>query len=195
MKLKLFGILFTFFFVLTGCDTIKKEMVGVYNLTQCKYEYNSISNLTVSGMNLSNGISATYIPKLTSIFTGQSQSIPLNFTLNLNVTNPGQSAAIMRGLQYIISVDNIQFTSGSVTQSLNVPAGGKQVLPLTIGFDLATLMKGESKSSVEKIAKNFIGLGNEKSNVSVQIKPTFLVGNQTIASPAYIPINFSFGGK
>ena len=195
MKLKLFSIFFTVLFSFSGCDTLTKEALGAYNLSKCNYEYNSISGLTLSGMNLSSGISALNIAKLTAIFSGQTQSIPLNFTLNLNVSNQGQSAAILHGLQYIVSVDNVQFTSGAVNQSLNIPAGGKQILPLTIGVDLATLMKNESKNSVERIAKNFIGIGSEKSNVSVQLKPTFLIGNQQITSPVYIPVNFSFGGK
>ncbi|GAB6013112.1 LEA type 2 family protein [Viscerimonas tarda] len=195
MKLKLFSILFSVFFLLTGCDVVKQEAVGLYNMTQCKYEYNSISNLSVSGMNLSSGISALNMTKILALFSGQSSSIPLNFTLNLGVSNPNTSAALMQGLQYIVSIDGIQFTTGSVEQSLNVPAGGQQVLPLSIGFDLASMMKGDSKNAVTNIAKNFLGIGSEKSKVSVQIKPTFLIGNQRIAAPMYIPVDFSFGGK
>ena len=195
MKLKLITSFFILFVVLSGCDSVKREASGLYNLTQCKYDYQSISALTVSGMNLSNGISALNLAKLTTLFSGQSQSIPINFTLNLDVTNPGQSAALMNGMQYIVNIDGIQFTTGSINQSLNVPAGGKTVLPLTVGFDLATMMKGDTKYSAVNIIKNFIGMGNEKSNVSIQLKPTFMIANQRITSPVYIPVNFSFGGK
>jgi LEA14-like dessication related protein len=181
--------------ILTGCDVLKQQAAGLYNITQCKYEYNSISNLSVSGMNLSNGISLLNMPKILALFSGQSSSIPLNFTLNLGVSNPNATAAIMNGMQYIISIDGIQFTTGAVEQSLSVPAGGKQTLPLNIGFDIASMMKGESKGAVTNIVKNFLGIGSEKSKVSVQIKPTFLIGNQRIAAPMYIPVDFSFGGK
>lgn len=194
MKIKVLGVLLCLMAILNGCN-VSKELAGAYNLTQCKYEYNSISNLSVSGMNLSNGISAANILKLTSILSGQASSIPLDFTLNLDVQNPNQSNALMHGMQYIISVDDIQFTTGSVNQSLNIAAGAKQSLPLTIGVDLASLMKSNSKSAIENIAKNFLGIGNSQSKVTVQLKPTFMIGGTPITSPVYIPVSFNFGGK
>lgn len=194
MKIKLlFTSLFVFIF-LSGCN-VSKDLTSAYNMTQCKYSYKSISGLTISGMNLSNGFSAAYIPKLTSILSGNASSIPLNFTLNLNVNNPNQSQAVLNGLQYIISIDDVQFTTGKVNQSLNIEAGSTQILPLTIGVDVATLMKGESKSAIQNITKNFIGIGSKESKVTVQLKPTFVIGGQPISSPVYIPVSFSFGGK
>lgn len=181
-------------FTLSGCS-VTNELAGAYNMTQCKYSYNSISNLSVSGMNLSSGISALNVVKLTSLLTGNATSIPLDFTLNLDVKNPNQSAALLHGLQYVISIDDVQFTTGTVNQSLNIASGASKTLPLTIGVDLASLMKNNSKDAVTNIAKNFIGIGNNKSNVTVQLKPTFMVGNMPITSPVYIPVNFSFGGK
>lgn len=181
-------------FTFTGCG-VTNELTGAYNMTQCKYNYKSISNLTVSGMNLSNGISALNIPKLTSILTGNASSIPLDFTLNLDVNNPNQTEALLHGLQYVISVDDVQFTTGTLNKSLNIAAGGTQTLPLTIGVDVATLMKNNSKDAVTNIVKNFVGIGSNKSNVTVQLKPTFMIGSVPITSPVYIPVSFSFGGK
>ncbi len=195
MRFKIFTtVMMVAMVIFSGCN-VKKQATGFYNLTKCKYDYNSISGLSVADIDLSNGITAMNTIKLASLFTGNNQSIPVNFTINLDVTNNAASAAIMQGMQYIVNIDNIQFTSGSVDQALDIPANGKQVLPLTVGFDLSTFLKGDTKNSVENIAKNFIGIGGEKTNVSVQLRPTFLIGNQRITSPAYIPVNFSFGGK
>jgi len=194
MKTRVLLFLSAIFFALSGCDTAK-QVEGAYNMTQCKYDYKSISALSLAGMDLSNGISLTHIPQITSLLSGKSSSIPLNFTLNLDVTNPNQSAAFLQGLQYAVSIDGIEFTTGKVNQSLNIPSGGTQVLPLTIGFDVATFMKGESKNAVENIVKNFVGIGSEKSNVTIQLKPSFKIANQIITSPYNVPVSFSFGGK
>lgn len=183
------------FSVLVSCDSIQQGLSSTYNMINCEYNYRSISGLTVSGMNLSNGLSVTSIPKITSILSGTATSIPLNFTLNMDVKNPNQSAAAFNGMQYILSIDGIQFTSGSVNQSMNIASGETKTLPITIGVDLATLMKNNSKDAVVDIAKNFIGIGTKESKVSLQIKPTFMIGTTAVASPVYIPINFSFGGK
>ncbi|MDL2265559.1 hypothetical protein LJC57_06975 [Parabacteroides sp. OttesenSCG-928-G07] len=179
--------------LIPSCNVVK-ELGGAYNITQCKYDYNSISQLSVSGMDLSKGVSLAHIPQLTAILSGQTSSIPLNLTLNLNVSNPNQSAALLHGMQYILNIDDIQFTTGSIDQALNIPAGGAQLLPMAIGFDLASLLKGESKNAVLNIAKNFLGVGNQSSNVTLQIKPTFMIGGFPVTSPAYIPVSFTFGG-
>lgn len=178
----------------SGCG-VTNDLTSAYNVTKCEYDYKSISNLTLSGVNLSNGISPTSIPKLLGVLGGTASSIPMNFTLNLNVKNPNTTAAIMNGLQYIISIDDVQFTTGRVDQTMNVAAGATQTLPLNIGVDLATLMTNNSKSSIQNIAKNFIGIGDTKSNVKVQIKPTFMIAGTPITSPVYYPVSFTFGGK
>jgi LEA14-like dessication related protein len=178
---------------LSGCD-VMKQLGGAYTMTQCKYAYHSISDLSFSGMDLSKGVSLAYLPRITALLTGSSSSVPVNFTLNLDVNNPNASAALLNGLQYILSIDDVTFTTGTLNQSLNIPPSGTQLLPLVIGFDLIALLKGESKDAVVNIAKNFIGIGNKASNISFQIKPTFMVGSVPVTSPAYIPINFAFGG-
>lgn len=188
-------ILATLIIVVTliSCN-VSQELVGAYNMVNCDYNYKSISGMSISGINLSNGPSITDIPKITTLLTGSSSSIPLDFTLNLDVKNPNQSAALLHGLQYILTIDDIQFTTGKLNQSLNIASGATQTLPLTIGVDLATLMKNNSKDAVVDITKNFLGVGSKKSNVKLQIKPTFMIGNTPITSPAYIPISFNFGG-
>ena len=191
MKKLLLLLLIPFAF---SCN-VSKDLTGAYNMLNCKYEYKSISGLSLSGVDVSNGISLAAIPKITSILSGTASSIPLNFTLNLNVNNPNQTEAIFRGMQYILSIDDIQFTSGSVSQSMNIASGQTQTLPISIGVDLASLMKGNSKDAVGNIAKNFIGIGSDKSKVTLKIKPTFVVNEIPISWPSYIPIEFNFGGK
>src|SRR5699024_1938440 len=152
--------------------------------------------VTISGVNVSNGngLSMTTVAKLTSILTGKATSIPVNFTLNLDVNNPNRSDAFLNGLQYIISVDNIQLTTGTLDQALRVASGETRSLPLTIGLDSAPLMTNSTKDSLLNVAKNLAGMGTKQSNITIQLKPSFLVGNTSIASPVYIPVNFSIGG-
>lgn len=194
MKKRLIAILL-FAITFISCDVAKQQASGMYNLVNCQYSFNSISGLSISGMNASNGLSLTSIPKVTAILSGTATSIPLDFTLNLDVKNPNSSAALLNGMDYSIKIDNIEFTRGSVNQAFNIPGGQTQVLPISIGCDLATLMKQNSKSAVTEIAKNIIGIGSKESNVSVELRPTFKVGDSKITSPFPIPVSFSFGGK
>ncbi len=194
MKLKLVVFLSAIALIFSSCSS-NSGLSSAYNIARCDYEYHSISDLTLSGINLSNGISPLQVPKILSLLSGTSTSIPLDFTLNLDITNPNTTTAALNGLSYILDIDDVQFTTGKVNQKLNVQPGSTQQLPLVIGVDLATLLKGQSKTAVENIIKNFIGIGSEKSTVKLQIKPTFNVGNLPVTSPVYIPVSFSFGGK
>lgn len=177
-----------------SCD-VAQQVGSAYNMVNCNYSYNSISNLSLAGMDFSKGINLVNGAQAAAALSGNTSSLPLQFTLNLNVNNPNTTAAALNGMHYILSIDNVEFTTGSLSQSLNIGAGQTQVLPLTIGVDLAKLMSGDSKDAVTNIAKNFLGIGGRKSNVSLQLRPTFMVGNYPVTSPVYIPLSFSFGGN
>jgi LEA14-like dessication related protein len=146
-------------------------------------------------MNISDGLSPLMIPKVLSILTGNASSIPLRFTLNMDVKNPNSGAAAFQSLLYIISIDDVRFTTGNFNQAFHVEAGETKVLPMEIGVDIVELMKNNSRSAVENILKNFLGLSDTASKVTVQLKPSFKVGEQIFSSPVYIPVHFTFGGK
>lgn len=200
MKQKLIALLSVVSLVLTlpGCGTTaSNELAGAYNMTQCKYAYNSLSDLTVSGINLSSGtaLSALNLAKLTTVLAGNSSSIPVNFTVNMNVTNPNQSAALVNKIQYAVSIDDIHFTDGTLDKAINIPGGETQTIPLTVGVDVATLMQNNSQAALLNIVKNIAGISGEKSTVSLSLRPTFTIAGQSITSPIAIPVSFSFGGK
>jgi len=179
----------------SGCDVLQQSLSSAYNLANCDYKYHSVSNLTVSGMNLSNGISVLMVPQVLSILSGNASSIPVNFTLNLNVNNPNSGTAAFQAMKFIISIDDIQFTTGKFQQPFSVNAGETKQLPMTLGFDVAQLIQSNPKTTVLNIVKNFIGIGDAASKVTVQLMPSFKVGEQMFTSPVYIPVSFSFGGK
>jgi len=186
--------MFLLFLFLQGCN-VAKQVGEAYNLTQCRYDYNSVSQLNLAGIELSKGVSLTTVPQVVAFLTGSRSSVPLNLTINLDVTNPNATTAALQGLDYILKIDNIEFTRGAVNQALNVPSGSTRILPLTIGVDLATLLSGDSGNAVQNIVKNLAGISGDKSTVSLQIKPSFRIGTRVVPSPQYIPITFSFGGK
>jgi hypothetical protein len=177
-----------------SCD-VAQQVLGTYQLTQCKYDYRSISGLTLGGINLSNASSLSSLnplslASLTTAFATSSGSLPLNFTLNLDVTNPGVQAAILNGMGYVLEIDGHEMTTGFLDQKLQVDGGQKAVLPINMAFDLKKVLNGESLESIKNLAFNFAGIGTGSSDVTVRLKPSFIVGNQTLASPSYIPVSF-----
>jgi hypothetical protein len=191
---------------ITSCDVLK-QVQGTYNMVHCKYEYRSLSGLSVGGIDLSKPISILDAPKLVALLSGNATSIQIGCTVNLNVQNPNATDAILNDMDYVLAIDGIDFTSGAVAHQLSIAPGGTGVLPVTMMFDVATLLRGESRDAVLGVMRNLLNVSGVGSNlglsvgsdapskVTLSIRPSLNVGGNKITSPAMIPINFSFGGK
>ena len=191
----LFSLLVLFQF--QSCD-VAKQLVGTYALTQCKYDYNSISGLTLAGINLQNAGSTLNLANsasLLSAFSSSSGSLPLSFTLNLDVSNSGAQTAILNGANYILEIDGLEMTQGLFSQQLQVLSGGKSMLPIAMAFDLKKVMSGQSLDAIKNLAFNFAGIGNSSSKVTVKLKPSFILGGNAVSLPDYIPVSFTLNNK
>lgn len=186
------------FILLNSCDVLK-QVGGAYNLSQCKYTYNSINDLELAGVQLNNkrpSFSIADIATLTTILTGGTmQNIPFSMTLNLNIENPNKVPAYLNGLEYMIEVNDMEFTTGQLNKPINVGPGEESVIPLSIGVDLRNLINRYSKDKVASEMGRFIGLSPGGTKVTVKLRPKILVGNVPISSPTYIPVSFQFGGQ
>ena len=193
--ISLLGIVFLMF----SCD-VAQQLAGTYQLTQCKYDYQSISGLTLAGVNLQNANSLSSLnplnlASLTTAFATKNGSLPLNFTLNLDVTNPGVQAAILSGMGYMLEIDGHEMTTGFLNQQLQIDGGSKAVLPINMSFDLKKVLSGESLESIKNLAFNFAGIGGNTSNVTVRLKPDFTIAGKKVSSPNYIPVSFTLNNK
>ena len=195
MKKIISSILFAVMLMLSGCTALQSGLSNAYNLANCDYKYKSVTDITISEINVSKGLSALMVPKLLSILSGNASSIPMNLTFNLDVKNPNTGTAAFQALSYIISIDDIHFTTGNFRQPFSVSAGETKALPMTIGFDIAELMQKNTGSAIVNIAKSILGLSDNTSKVTLQLKPSFKVGEQTFTSPLYVPLTFTIGGK
>jgi hypothetical protein len=189
-----------------SCDLMRQAQ-GTYNMVNCKYEYRSLSAISVAGIDLSKGVSLFDAPKILSLLNGNATSIPVGCTVNLDVQNPNSSDAILNGMDYVLAIDGIDFTSGSVSQQLSISPGATGALPVAMTFDAATLLKGESRDAVLGVVRNILSVSGagkslglntasaEPSKVTLSIRPSFNVGGNKITSPVMIPVSFSFGGQ
>ena len=193
---KLLPIL-TLFFLFTSCELLN-QVSGAYQLMQCDYKYNNISDIQVAGVNLGSGtsLSLSNFAAISSILTGGSlQTIPFSMTLKLDVENPNKAAALLNALDYAIQINDMEFVQGKLDVPLRVEPGETAILPISIGLDLKSLMNQYSRDKVSKEMSGFLGLSSEKTKVSVKLWPKLMVGGTLVKVPAAIPVEFSFGGK
>lgn len=181
-----------------SCDVVK-QIGGAYNLSQCKYDYNSIDNIQIAGVNLGKGksVSILEIASLTTILSGgRLQNIPFSMVLNLDVENPNEKdAAYLNGMDYMIELNDMEFSSGKLDVPVRIEAGKSAVIPLSIGVDLKNLMNRYSKEKVSSEMSRFLGVSPGQTKVTVKLWPKVLIGDVPIKSPAYIPVTFLFGKK
>jgi len=191
----LLGLIVCFF----SCD-VAKQLAGTYALTQCKYDFNSITGLSLAGINLQNVNSISSLnplaaANLLAAFASPNGSLPLNFTLNLDVSNSGTQTAILNNTNYILEIDGIEMTQGLVNQQLRIESGSKSGLPIAMAFDLKKVLSGQSLDAIKNLAFNFAGIGNSASNVKVKLKPSFIVNGSVVSLPDYIPVSFTLNKK
>ena len=181
-----------------SCDVVQ-QIGGAYNLLQCKYDYNSIDNIQIAGINLGKGksVSVLQIASLTTILSGGTlQNIPLSMVINLDVANPNEkAAAFLNGMDYEIELNDMELSSGKLDTPVRIEPGGSQVVPLSIGVDLKNLMNRYSKEKVSGEMSRFIGITPGETKVTVKLWPKVLIGNTPIKSPAHIPVTFLVGKK
>lgn len=181
-----------------SCDVVK-QIGGAYNLSQCKYDYNSIDNIQIAGIDLGKGksVSILEIASLTTILSGGSlQNIPFSMVLNLDVENPNEKdAAYLNGMDYMIELNDMEFSSGKLDVPVRIEPGKSSVIPLSIGVDLKNLMNRYSKEKVSSEMSRFLGVSPGQTKVTVKLWPKVLIGDVPIKSPAHIPVTFLFGKK
>ena len=180
-----------------GCNVFE-QIGGVYNLSQCKYDYNSIDNIEIAGLKLGKGkgISIANLATLSTILAGGNlQTIPFTMTLNLDVQNPNEKAAYLNGLDYLIELNDMEFSTGKLDVPLRIEPGKTAVLPLSIGLDLRNMMNRYSQERVTSEMSRFLGISPGQTKVSVKLWPTLLIGDIPLKSPTYIPVTFVYGGN
>ena len=181
-----------------SCDVVK-QIGGAYNLMQCKYDYKSIDNIQIAGIDLGKGksVSILEIASLTTILSGGSlQNIPFSMVLNLDVENPNEKdAAYLNGMDYMIELNDMEFSSGKMDVPVRIEPGKSAVIPLSIGVDLKNLMNRYSKEKVSSEMSRFLGVSPGQNKVTVKLWPKVLIGDVPIKSPAHIPVTFLFGKK
>jgi len=182
-----------------SCD-VAKQLAGTFALTQCKYIFKSIAGLSLAGIDLQNINSISSLnpfaaANLLAAFASPSGSLPLNFTLNLDVSNSGAQTAILNSTNYILEIDGIEMTQGLVNQQLQIESGGISTLPISMAFDLKKVLSGHSLDAMKNLAFNFAGIGDATSNVTVKLKASFMVGGKPVSAPDYIPVSFTLNKK
>jgi hypothetical protein len=178
-----------------GC-TVMNQVNQMVNLAKCEFRIGSVTNLTLAGVYVQNihkisDLSVMDAQRLLRGVTGS--NFPLAFTLNVDAKNPNTSTAGMNRLDWILFIDDIQMTSGSVPQTVSIPPNnGVATIPIQFNLNLKQLLTGKSADAIINFGLNLAGVGNKPTRFMIKLKPTIMIGGSQIVYPGYITVKTEY---
>lgn len=176
---------------LASCDVIN-QMAQVANFANCTFDFQSVDNIEMLGVNLSRGMkkSDLNVSQLLTLSNALlSRSLPVTFNVNVNVTNPNSIAASMTKMDYILSLNGKEVISTTLDQAIRVPGNSNGVVTIPISTDLFQLFSSESSDAIVNLAFKLAGANSNPVNVGLKVKPYISIGNTQIVYPDYITLS------
>ncbi len=178
--------------IIQGCS-ILSELTA---FTKCEFSFHSAQNPTVCGIDVSNRHSFSDF----SFIDGQmiaanllKGTLPFGITANVEVMNPGATTAAVNSIQWIAFIDNIQVAEGAVSNRIEVASGGgKSMIPIKIQADLFDYLEGDNPRTMINFALNLVDAGNQPTRLSLKIKPSVMIGAQSVYYPGFFTITKEF---
>ena len=180
---------------LSSCETltqIANQAAEIINLTNCNFSFNNVNDIEMLGINLSKGmdksdLNVTQLLSLTNAI--MKKSLPVSFNINLNVQNPNSIAASMAKMDYIVTLNDKEVISTTMSQAVSVPGNSSSVVSIPISTDLFKLFSGESSDAIVNLAFKLAGAQSDPVNVGIKVKPYISINGQQMAYPNYITLS------
>ena len=176
---------------LASCDVLN-QVAQMANLVNCTFDFNSVNQIQMLGINLSKGMTKTDLnaTQLLSLADAiMRKQLPVSFNVNVDVKNPNSIAAAMTKMDYILTLNGKQVVSTTMNNGINVPANSSSVVSIPITTDLFQLFSGESADAIVNLAFKLAGASSNPVNVGLKVKPYISINGQQLAYPDFISMN------
>ena len=176
---------------LASCDVLT-QVAQMANLANCKFNFNSVDQIQMLGVNLSKGMSKSDLnaAQLLSLANAiATKKLPVTFNINVGVNNPNSIPASLTKMDYIVSLNGKEVISTSLNKSVSVGANSSSVVSIPINTDLFQLFSGESAEAILNLAFKLAGASSDPVNVGLKVKPYVNINGQQLAYPDFITMN------
>ncbi|MGB3180962.1 MAG: hypothetical protein WBB45_06210 [Cyclobacteriaceae bacterium] len=184
------------FFFFSGCGVLEQvQQIG--NLARCQFRLDSMKDTELAGVNVQNKnqLDDFSFSELTRVGTAYAQgSLPIEFTLNVDVKNPNESVAAMNRMAWTLMVDDKETISGLLDQRVQIEANSMNSIPLSMSFDLLDFFDSLGRDSLLNLVMNLAGQSDKPTSLTLKVKPSIEVAGTLINYPGYIDVNTEFGG-
>lgn len=179
----------------TACDTlasIATQGQELLTLIKCNFKFNSLSDVEMLGLKLKKGmtkedLNITQLANLTKALL--TKSLPVNFNVNLDATNPNSTNAAMSKMDYVIALNSKEVVSSSLSRNINIPANSSNVVSIPVSTDLFKLFSSETGDAITNMAFKLMGAKSNPVDLTAKVKPYITIGSQSLSYPDFITIN------
>jgi LEA14-like dessication related protein len=182
--------------VMNGCDVVQQAQQAI-NLTNCDFRIRTVENITLAGVNVQayKSVKDLNIADMAKLTVAASKpTFPLSLQLNIEGRNPNTTSAGLNKIDYILLIDDIQMTQGSLVKSFVIPPNnGTTMIPMQLTFDLKKVLQGKSLDAIMNFGFNLAGVGNKPTRIKIKLKPTIMIGPTMLEYPGYITVGTEFG--
>ena len=148
---------------LASCD-ILTQVAQMANFANCKFNFDSVDQIEMLGVNLSKGMSKSDLnaAQLLSLANAlATKKLPVTFNVNVGVNNPNATPASMTKMDYVVSLNGKEVVSTSLNKSISVGANSSSVVSIPITTDLFQLFSGESADAILNLAFKLAGASSD----------------------------------
>ena len=192
----------TFLIILAGFNCSAFQTIT--NLSRLKFKIVSVSNLQLAGVSLEgkknvNDLSSLEALRLSAAFVRN--SLPLSFTINVDVKNPNDGSggyprtnATIVSFPWRLYIDGKETVTGNIGSEVSVQGTGEtSVIPLKISVDLVRFFKDKGYEGIINLALNLSRQGNSTSKITLYAQPTVRTELGNIKYPEELKIvNFEY---
>jgi hypothetical protein len=184
-------------FLLSQCG-INRQVQQAKGLSKAKYALRSADSVSLAGYDIQSfkdikGLDDVNPLRYPNIAAGLlRKDVPFRSSLNLEIVNPTSEVAAINAFDYRLKLAGSELASGTVNKRVEVPAnGGKVVVAIPVNANAYGLVaNADTRNAFVDLVRNLAGSNQvSPSRVTLQIKPTLLVGNKVVKYPGYIDID------
>lgn len=186
-KITLLAIMVMIITAFSGCYTIS----GLKSFAKCNFDFNSVSDVSICNINVAQkqGLKDFGLQdglKIANAFA--TKQFPLSLNVNVDVKNPNTQTARLDGFDYILWIDNLKISEGSMNKQVSVAANQKVTMPIEFSVNLLDILTSEAKDKVVSFGCGLATNNADASRVKVSLKPYCTIGQSVMKFPTYITL-------
>ncbi len=179
-----------------GCG-ILDQLLQLQAFARCEFRLVSVENTRLAGIGITGKKSTRDFGARDALAFSAAVAggaLPLSFTLNIEARNPNPQTAAMNRMAWILLIDGQEMTRGEVDRRGEIAGNGTAGLPLTMEVDMRQVLSGQSLDAMVNLAFNVAGEGTHPTRVTLRVRPSIMVGSQSMDFPDYITVTAEYGG-